>query len=101
MQDQRLEWLRPKIDKLFELKTTKEAQGKDFNSSIQSGREYRNPRICEKLIEVFNIKEYGTNFSKDRFDPEYWTKKQDAHYDSSRFRRLVEQREREKISRRA
>lgn len=97
MQDQRLEWLKPKMDSLFESKAKQEAKGKDFNTSIQSGREYRNPRIGEKLIEVYNIKEYGTNFDKSIFDPDYWKKNQpESYYDSSKYRRFVEKRERER-----
>lgn len=65
MQDHRLELLKVKMDRLFDVQAIWEAQGKDFNASIQGGREYRNPRICEKLIEAFRIEQYGTNFSKE------------------------------------
>lgn len=67
---QRLEWLKPKMDALFEHKARQEARGKDFNAVIQGGREYKNPRICDKLIEACNIKQYGSNFPKDKFDPD-------------------------------
>lgn len=63
MQDQRLEWLRTKMDSLFEFKAKLEAQGKNFNSYLQGGREFRNPRICERIIEGFNLHQYGTNLS--------------------------------------
>lgn len=98
MQNQRLEWLRDKMDKLFIAQDRLEAKGKDFNSSIQGGREYRNPRICEKLIEAFNIKEYGTNFTKEFYDPYGWKKRPDSFYQSSMYRRLHERREREKLA---
>lgn len=61
---------------------------------IQSGREYRNPRICEKLIERFNIKQYGSNLTKDKFDPEGHNS--DVYYDSKMFRRIKERRDGEK-----
>lgn len=96
MQDQRLEWLKPKMDSLFEMKTKLEASGRNFNTSIQAGREYRNPRICEKLIETCDIKQYGTNFSPEQFDPDSWKNKPDAFYDSRMYRRRLERREREK-----
>lgn len=96
MQDQRLEWLKPKMDMLFQVKARNESQGKDWNKQIQSGREYRNPRICERLIEKYHIKEYGTNFSRDQFDPEGWKQRPDAFYDSRMYRRQLERREREK-----
>lgn len=84
------------MDKLFEFKALHESKNRDFNSSIQGGREYRNPRICEKLIESCKIKQYGTNFPREQFDPDGWKQKPDAFYDSRMYRRLVDQREREK-----
>lgn len=89
MQDQRLEWLKPRMDSLFEFKAKQDSLGMDFNTQIQSGREYRNPRICEKLIERFNIKQYGSNSFKYEFGP-------DAYYDSKMFRRIKERRDKEK-----
>lgn len=90
MQSQRLEFLRPKMDGLFKVKASWEARGRDINENIQGGREFRNPRILEKLIENCKIKQYGTNFPKDKIDPE-------AYYESKRYRRLREEREREKV----
>lgn len=100
MQDQRLEWLKPKMDSLFEFKARLEAKGKDFNTSIQSGREYRNPRICEKLIEYWNIRQYGTNLPRDHFDPDAWDKRPEAFYDSRMYREIERKRDREKQARR-
>lgn len=62
MQDHRLELLKVKMDRLFDFQAKWESQGKDFNLSIQGGREYRNPRICEKLIQAHGIEQYGSNF---------------------------------------
>lgn len=96
MQDQRLEWLKTKMDTLFAKKAKFDAEGKDFNTGIQGGREYRNPRICEKLIETFDIEQYGTNLPKDVFDPNSWKRKPDAYYDSRMYKKMIENREREK-----
>lgn len=59
---------------LFEAKLKLEEKGKNvnMNASIQGGREYRNPRICEKLIDAYEIKEYGTNLLPDQFNPKDW-----------------------------
>lgn len=65
MQDLRLEFLRPKMDAMFARKEIFESRTKsNFNSAIKAGREFRNPSICEKLIEKFQIKQYGTNLEK-------------------------------------
>ena len=93
MQNQRLEWLKTKMDVLFASKARFEAEGKDFNSDIQKGREYRNPRICEKLIETLGIKQYGTNLSSDIFDPDGWENKPEAYYDSRMYSKMVDRRE--------
>lgn len=68
MQDQRLELLRPKMDTLFAKAKALQAKGRDINNEIQKGKEYRNPRIGEKLIEMFDIDQYGSNFPKDKYD---------------------------------
>uniref|UniRef100_A0A6G1S867 SAP30-binding protein n=1 Tax=Aceria tosichella TaxID=561515 RepID=A0A6G1S867_9ACAR len=96
MQDQRLEWLKTKMDDLFARKAKFDSEGKDFNKGIQMGREYRNPRICEKLIEVFDIKQYGTNLPNDVFDPDVWQQKPKAYYNSSMYREWVDRREKER-----
>ena len=96
MQDQRLEWLKTKMDDLFAKKAQVEASGKDFNTCIQSGREYRNPRICEKLIEAFDIKQYETNLPNHIFDPDSWKKEPDAFYDSRMYRKMKERRDHDK-----
>lgn len=95
MQDQR-QWLNTKMDGLFDYKARQKAKGKDLNTSIQSGREFRNPRICEKLIELYNIRQYGSNISRDQFDPDAWDKKPEAFYDSRMYREIDRKRDREK-----
>ena len=78
MQDQHLEWLKPQMDMLFDAKLALEKRGKDINASIQGGKEYRNPRIGERLIERYDIKEYGTNLPQDYFDPDRWSSRSAA-----------------------
>lgn len=94
--DPREEWLKSKMDNLFEMKKLLKSKGKDFNKSIQAGREYRNPRIGEKLIEMYGIKEYGTNLPKEHHDPDRWNRKPEAFFDSARYRELREKREAQK-----
>lgn len=36
--------------------------GKDMKALIQNKKQFRNPCIYEKLIELCNIQEMGTNF---------------------------------------
>jgi len=54
------------MDKLFEEKDRLELKGKDINTQIQDNREYRNPRIGERLIKSFGIEEYGTYFPQEK-----------------------------------
>lgn len=79
MQDQRLELLRPKMDTLFAKARALEARGRDINKEIQKGREYRNPRIGEKLIEMYNIDQYGSNFPKDKIESNSYHAKSRKH----------------------
>lgn len=44
----------------------------DFNQMVERKKEYRNPSMYLKLIELCDIDEYGTNFTPDRFDPYRW-----------------------------
>ncbi|CAG5107793.1 Similar to SAP30BP: SAP30-binding protein (Homo sapiens) [Cotesia congregata] len=56
-----------------------ESSGLDFNSVMQSRKEFKNPSIYEKLILHCGLDECGTNFSSDVFDQFKWSK--EAHYD--------------------
>lgn len=94
--DPRKEWLKSKMDDLFEMKNILKQRGKDINMSIQAGREYRNPRIGEKLIEMHGIKQHGTNLPKEHHDPDRWNQKPDAFYDSVRYELLRKEREAQK-----
>jgi hypothetical protein len=43
--------------------------GNDFNSSIQSTKSFGNPMVMDKLITSLEIDQYGSNFSREAFDP--------------------------------
>ncbi|CAD7961541.1 unnamed protein product [Amoebophrya sp. A120] len=57
--------LQERVEKFFALK----AQGKHFNDAVMKSSDHRNPYILEKVIKMFGINEYCTNFSPDKFDP--------------------------------
>lgn len=57
-------------DKLERLKYTKESQGRDLKYEIQKRKDFRNPSIYEKLIDHCHIREFGSNFPVDVFDPD-------------------------------
>lgn len=47
----------------------KRRQGRDPNFEIQKHKQFRNPSIYEKLIEMLGIDQIGSNFSRSVFDP--------------------------------
>ena len=46
--------------------------GIDYNRAIQRKKDFKNPSIYEKLIEISGISEFGTNYSRDIYDPLLW-----------------------------
>ncbi|XP_063603781.1 SAP30-binding protein-like [Penaeus indicus] len=52
---------------------------KDYNMMIQNNKEFRNPGIYEKLIDLLQLDEMGTNYPLDMFDPHCWGK--ESYYD--------------------
>ncbi|XP_045595044.1 SAP30-binding protein [Procambarus clarkii] len=52
---------------------------KDYNAMIQNNKEFRNPGIYEKLIDLLQLDEMGTNYPLDMFDPHSWGK--ESYYD--------------------
>ncbi|GAB6022089.1 hypothetical protein CHUAL_006231 [Chamberlinius hualienensis] len=91
--------LQDKITEKYELMMR---EGLDSNALIQNKKQFRNPSIYEKLIEVCQIEEMGSNYSPDIYDPH--------QFDSSSFyeelakaqktemdKRQKEQKERTKI----
>lgn len=87
---QRLESLRVNMDKLFD-----NPASKSHFAYIHNLREYKNPRIIGKLIQTFNINQYGSNYPKQVYDPHSWEKKQKSCFDSMN-KEMAEQKERER-----
>ncbi|XP_050719062.1 SAP30-binding protein-like isoform X3 [Eriocheir sinensis] len=52
---------------------------KDYNVMIQNNKEFRNPGIYEKLIDLLQLDEMGSNYPLDMFDPHCWGK--ESYYD--------------------
>ncbi|XP_042240376.1 SAP30-binding protein-like isoform X1 [Homarus americanus] len=52
---------------------------KDYNAKIQNNKEFRNPGIYEKLIDLLQLDEMGTNYPLDMYDPHCWGK--ESYYD--------------------
>lgn len=57
-------------EKLEKLSYTKETQQLDMKHEIQKRKDFRNPSIYEKLIDHCGIREFGSNFPTDVFDPD-------------------------------
>ncbi|XP_036614307.1 SAP30-binding protein-like [Trichosurus vulpecula] len=69
--------LQDKIQKLYDWKIK---EGMDMNYIIQSKKEFKNPRIYEKLIQYCSIDEIGSNHPKELFDPYGWS--EDSYYEA-------------------
>ncbi|KAL7751510.1 SAP30-binding protein [Sorochytrium milnesiophthora] len=68
--------LQQKLERWLALKAS---QGANFNRSLMSTREYRNPHMYRKLVEFFDLNEHGTNYPPDAFDPRRFP--QGAYYE--------------------
>eukprot|EP00933_Yihiella_yeosuensis_P037306 TRINITY_DN3120_c0_g3_i1.p1 TRINITY_DN3120_c0_g3~~TRINITY_DN3120_c0_g3_i1.p1 ORF type:complete len:206 (+),score=51.78 TRINITY_DN3120_c0_g3_i1:133-750(+) len=44
-------------------------RGKSIRDHIQGSRDWSNPYILERVVKVFELNQYGSNFPKDIFDP--------------------------------
>jgi len=44
-------------------------RGRSIRDHIQGSRDWSNPYILERVIQVFKIDQYGSNFPKEVFDP--------------------------------
>ncbi|GFE53379.1 HCNGP family protein [Babesia ovis] len=47
-------------------------QGCTINSNIENSMDFKNPYLLEKVMKVFSIEEYSTNYKKDVYDPDYY-----------------------------
>ncbi|CAD7971750.1 unnamed protein product [Amoebophrya sp. A25] len=57
--------LTARMERFMDLK----ARGKHLNDAIEASVDYQNPYILEKVIKLFDIDEYCTNFPPEQFDP--------------------------------
>eukprot|EP00931_Biecheleriopsis_adriatica_P006907 TRINITY_DN108251_c0_g1_i1.p1 TRINITY_DN108251_c0_g1~~TRINITY_DN108251_c0_g1_i1.p1 ORF type:complete len:232 (-),score=46.11 TRINITY_DN108251_c0_g1_i1:41-703(-) len=44
-------------------------RGKSIRDHIQASRDWSNPYILERVVKVFELEQYGSNFPKEIFDP--------------------------------
>ncbi|CAE8724790.1 unnamed protein product [Polarella glacialis] len=44
-------------------------RGKSIRDHIQASRDWSNPYILERVVKVFELDQYGSNFPKEIFDP--------------------------------
>ena len=58
-------------DKILSL-LKKKSMGVDFNESIQSRKDFRNPSIYEKLVTFCKLDEFGSNYPSHLYDPHEW-----------------------------
>jgi len=54
--------------------------GTNINREYRRKKEFKNPNILEKLVEYYNIKETGSNYPPEKFDPFKW--KPSSNYDA-------------------
>ncbi|XP_033752325.1 SAP30-binding protein-like [Pecten maximus] len=83
--------LQDKIAKLYE---KMRRDGLNMVASIERRKDFRNPSICEKLIEYCGIDEKGTNYPPEIFDPHRWGK--ESFYDALDKAQTIEVNKREK-----
>jgi len=55
---------------------------KNYNALIQNKKEFRNPSIYEKLIDLLDLDEMGTNYSPGQFDPYFWIESKESNYEA-------------------
>ena len=54
-----------------------ESNNININQIIQQRKEFRNINIYDKLIQFCDIKQYGTNYPPDIYDPLQWGNESD------------------------
>jgi len=72
-------------------------RGKNYNAIIQNKKEFRNPSIYEKLIDLLELDEMGSNYALDQFDPHFWSNSKDSMYDVIAGIQKEEMDKREKV----
>lgn len=59
----------PALRKQVEQYHQKVMQGISVNKHIREAHMFRNPDLLEKLVQIFGVDQFGTNFAKTIFDP--------------------------------
>lgn len=54
--------------------------GISFNAKLASSTSFNNPRMMSKLIDYFELNEYGSGFEKQFYDPNGFP--EEAYYDA-------------------
>src|SRR5690606_32403877 len=47
----------------------KHREGLNLNEDLKKQKQFSNPEILEKIVEAFDIKQYGTQYSNEIWDP--------------------------------
>ncbi|OQV22507.1 putative SAP30-binding protein [Hypsibius exemplaris] len=58
--------------KVAEMMRKAQVRGTTINAQIHQSKDFRNPSIYQKLIEMCGIDELGTNFAAEEFNPGRW-----------------------------
>ncbi|KAF8384893.1 hypothetical protein PRIPAC_74035, partial [Pristionchus pacificus] len=67
------------VEDRFRVMFERKAKGHSINQDIQNRKAFKNPSIYEMFIEQFEIKEFGSNFPREQYDPDGYT--QECYYD--------------------
>lgn len=86
-------------DKIITLLQKKAGMGIDVNANLQNRKDFRNPSIYERLVQLRNLDEFGTNYPPHLFDPHEWD--EESYYDNllKSQRKAYEKKEKAKLER--
>ncbi|GMS79178.1 hypothetical protein PENTCL1PPCAC_1353, partial [Pristionchus entomophagus] len=69
----------PEVQEKFRKMFENKARGQNINQFIQTRKDFKNPSIYELFIESHEIKEFGSNFPLEQYNPDGFT--QECYYD--------------------
>jgi hypothetical protein len=69
--------LMARVQKLHDMRK----RGQTLRDHMQQNRDWSNPYILERVIKVFELDEYGSNYAKDTFDPSRIAEHPSDYYD--------------------
>ncbi|GMR57847.1 hypothetical protein PMAYCL1PPCAC_28042, partial [Pristionchus mayeri] len=67
------------VEARFKAMFEQKARGGNYNQFIQRNKDFKNPSIYELFIEQYGIKEFGSNFPLEQYDPDGFTP--ECYYD--------------------